>query len=112
MWTAGLNHLRCSLVSNLKEVKAGLYGKDGHAVEKPVSQSQEREDSDSGWKLPQYRSGEEICHREDTAWGRPEAEAEEEEETNSTMAKLPQLESRYGGFLIAPAVKDLSPYWR
>jgi hypothetical protein len=57
MSTTGLNHLRCSLVSNLKEVKAGLYGKDGHAVEKPVSQgikgkvyqsqSQEREDSDS-----------------------------------------------------------------
>ncbi len=43
------------MVSNLKEVKARLYAKDEHAVEKPVSQgikgkvsqsqSQEREDS-------------------------------------------------------------------
>ena len=67
-----------------KEVKAKIYGKDGHAVEKPVSkgQSQAREDSDPGWILPQYRSGEEICHQEDTAWGRPEAEAEEEEEAS------------------------------
>jgi hypothetical protein len=33
--------LRCSLVITLKEVKAGLYGKDGYAVEKPISQGSE-----------------------------------------------------------------------
>jgi len=32
-----LDHLICSLVSNVKEVKARLYGKDGYAVEKPIS---------------------------------------------------------------------------
>ena len=31
-------NLKCSLVTTLKEVRAGLYGKDGHAVEKPISQ--------------------------------------------------------------------------
>ena len=93
-----LNHIKrpklvgCSLVSNLKEVKARLYGKDGYGIEKPVSQgikgkvpqgqSQEREDSDSGRILPQYRSGKEICHQEDAVRGRPETEAKEEEETN------------------------------
>ena len=50
--------LGCSLVIALKDVKTGLYGKDGYAVETPESkgitekvtqgQSQEREDSDSG----------------------------------------------------------------
>jgi hypothetical protein len=46
------------------------------------SQDQEGEVADSGRILWQYRSGKEVCHQEDTAWGRPEAEAEEEEETD------------------------------
>ena len=47
MSTTGLNHLRCSLVSNLKEVKAKLYGKDGYGVEKAISKDIERKVSES-----------------------------------------------------------------
>jgi len=32
--------------------------------------------------LPQHRLGKEICYQEDTARDRPEAKAEEEEETD------------------------------
>ncbi len=40
-------YLRYSLVSNVKEVRAGLYGKDGYAVEKPISQGIEGKISES-----------------------------------------------------------------
>ena len=37
-----VKNLRCSLITILKELTARLYAKDGHAVEKPVSEGIER----------------------------------------------------------------------
>ena len=58
MLTSRQKNLRRSLVSIIEEVKARLYGKDGYAIEKPISQGiegkipedqgEEREDPNSG----------------------------------------------------------------